>query len=99
MKFWVKIQEIRQDVRNEHIVAVCDHDLLGKTVENTKISESFYKGELMEKDKMVTELKKATIGNIFGNNAVDAAIEAGITAEQNVRKFDGIKHAQIFIFG
>ena len=47
MEFWMKSEKVDQEIRIEHIVNVCDEDLLGKTFGETKVSEHFYKGELV----------------------------------------------------
>jgi len=96
MKFWVKSNDIKQETHTEHVVAVCDENLLGKTFGNTKISESFYKGTLMSREDMISELKKATVGNVFGDNAIEAALEEKIVANAGIIEIAGIKHAQIF---
>ena len=44
MKVYCKIHK-QQDY---HVIAVCDEDILGKTLGKQKISEFFYKGELID---------------------------------------------------
>lgn len=97
MKFWIKAQEMDQDIRKEFVVAVCDENLLGKNLtEHTKISEQFYKGELVEEDKVVELVEKSTIANIFGNNAVKIAIEAGLIDAEDVKEIGGVQYSLIF---
>lgn len=96
MKFWVKARAVNQDIRSEFVVSVCDKEILGKTIDGKKITENFYKGELMEESEMLTQLKKATVGNIFGNNSVEAALNAELVSKDGIKEFDGVKHAQIF---
>ena len=96
-KFWMKLQEVDQEIRGEVIVAVCDEELLGKNLtEHTKISEQFYKGELVGEEKMIEALEAATTANIFGNNAVEAAINAGIIERENVKEIKKVKYCLIF---
>ena len=99
-KFWMKAQEIDQDVRDEFIVAVCDEELLGKKINDfIKISEHFYKGELVEAHEVAKMLRKATTANIFGNKAVKAAVECGLVDEEDVKEIAGVKYVLIFTMG
>ncbi len=96
-KFWIKAQKVDQEIRREKIVAVCDEKLLGKKLnEYTKISEYFYKGELVGEEKVVEELKKATTANIFGNDAVKIAVKSGVIDADNVKEIGGVKYALLF---
>lgn len=98
MKFWMKDQEMDQEIRVEYMVNVCDEDLLGKQInENVKISEHFYKGELVDEERVLEELNKATLINLFGNNIVDFAIEKGFIQEDNVKTINNIKHVIVIV--
>jgi len=98
MKFWMKAQKIDQEIRVEYMVNVCDEDILGKELGNTKVYEHFYKGELVDAGKMLSEIQDGTLVNLFGNECVRLAIDAGLVEEANVREIHGIKHAIIMRF-
>lgn len=60
---------VKSTIHNrEVLVAVCDADLLGKTLEGGrvpfKVSESFYKGELMGVETSLDFIKRGTIVNL-----------------------------------
>ena len=97
MKFWVKVQKIMQENREETVVAVCDEDLLGKEFDFFKISPHFFEGELIDIDKVINELEKATIANIVGKEIISNLIEKGILEKENVKETNGVPHAQIYI--
>ena len=94
----MKAQKVDQQIRIEYMVNVCDEDLLGKQInENVKISEHFYKGELVDETKVLEELNKATMINLFGNNIVDFALEKGLMEADSIKTISGVKHAIILI--
>ncbi len=81
-----------------YVVAVCDKELLGKTLEHGDItftvSEEFYGGDLVDLSTCLEHIKQATIVNMIGEVTVRAAIEAGIVHESAVLYIDGHPHAQ-----
>ncbi len=87
------------------VVAVCDSSLLGKRFEEGKfqldIKESFYKGEEVSGEEaietMKSMLKEDATFNIVGNEAVNAAITAGIIPKDAVGKIQGIPFALILL--
>jgi hypothetical protein len=95
MEFYVKVYR----VENEFMVAACDKDLFGKTIEDgeliLKIEEEFYGGEVIEEEKMRSFLSKASIANLVGENVVQLAIREGIIDAANVLKVKGVPHAQM----
>ncbi len=97
MKYWVKVQKVMQETREERVVAVCDEDILGKEFGDFKISEHFFKGELVDFKKILEELEKATIANIAGNDIVSKLIEEKIIDKDNTKETNGVLHAQIYI--
>jgi hypothetical protein len=99
MKFWMKVQHVNQETRKEGVVAACDENILGKKLnEHTKICEHFYKGKLVGEEELIKELERATTANIFGDNAVKAAVKSGIINAENVKEIGGVKYALLFSF-
>ena len=83
----------------DHIlVAVCDEELLGKTLVegNLKfnVSKEFYGGDLVDTKTCIKHLKGATIANMIGKTTVDAAIEAGLVHKSAILYIEGEPHAQ-----
>jgi len=83
------------------VVAVCDSDLLGKRLVEGKrlldVKETFYSGELMDKEKAVELLKCEAADdstfNLVGKEAIEAGIEAGIIEEKGIMKVQNIPFA------
>ncbi len=96
MKVWIKIQRVTQGAKEEIVVAICDEELLGKKFGNFKISEHFFKGELVEIETAIKSLENATIANLVGRDIVTKAIEEGIVKKEEIKEINGIPHAQIF---
>jgi hypothetical protein len=81
------------------LVSVCDPDVLGETFEDGPVSitvtEEFYGGEEVDEAMAVASLARASVANIVGTRAVEAAVDAGIIDEANVLDVDGTRHAQL----
>jgi hypothetical protein len=81
------------------VVAVCDEEILGKTLEGGrvpfKVNEGFYKGTLGDVDEAIAAIKQATISNLIGKKIVRAAVEYNMIHERAVIYFGDIPHAQI----
>lgn len=81
------------------LVAVCDAELLGKTLEGGRVpfevNERFYKGTLCELAEAIEAMGRATICNIVGKRIVEAAIERGLVRRAAVIYFGDVPHAQI----
>tara|TARA_Y100000310_G_C20613488_1_gene779295 strand:+ start:831 stop:1121 length:291 start_codon:yes stop_codon:yes gene_type:complete len=80
------------------LVAVCDADLVGKTLKSgdldVNISTQFYKGKQVGADAVLKALKGAFAGNFFGKKAVKLAIKIGVVEEDGVKKIANVPHAQ-----
>ena len=83
----------------DRVVAVCDEDILGATLEGEKVpfkvSKGFYKGTLGDLDEAIAAMKQATICNLVGKCIVEAAIDNKLVHERAVIYFGDIPHAQI----
>ena len=87
------------------VVAVCDSSLLGKKFEQGNnqldIKESFYKGEEVSEEEAIEIMQSMAMEdatfNIAGEEAINAAIKAGIITNKNVKKVQGIPFALILI--
>lgn len=97
MKFWLKVQKTEGSNGEEIIVGACDEELLGKEFGHLKISESFFKGELIEINDALEKIKSATIANLIGKKIVSAALERGLVSKDEIKKVEGIPNAQIFL--
>jgi hypothetical protein len=84
----------------EQVLAACDSELLGKTLEQGKIffevKESFYKGREVEEAELRKKLREFENINLVGNKAVGIALEEKLVLEENVLGIAGVKHVQIF---
>ncbi|TGC11408.1 DUF424 domain-containing protein [Methanolobus halotolerans] len=82
------------------IVALCDREILGKTLKegdiSVTISEEFYKGDPVSEEEARDVLSRAGNINIFGDRSVSCAIDCGIVNKNNVKFIDGVAHAQVF---
>jgi hypothetical protein len=81
------------------VVAVCDEEILGQTLEGGKVpfkvSEGFYKGTLGDVNEAIVAMKQATICNLVGKTIVEAAIECNLVHERAIIYFGNVPHAQI----
>lgn len=81
------------------LLAMCDADLLGKTLKQCKIvfhiREEFYKGSLMRLEEAVGLIRQSTIVNMVGQRIVRKAVEEGWIHPDAVLEIEGVPHAQV----
>ncbi|MFA5303897.1 MAG: DUF424 family protein [Candidatus Nanoarchaeia archaeon] len=85
------------------LLAACDCDLLGKTInlENgaeVKILESFYKDKEVTEEELVKMAKECTIGNFFGAKTINALTKAKILFKESTIELKGVPHSQLYKF-
>ena len=95
MDVYLNIKKMGQNV----LLAVCDCDLLGKTLREGKIvfkiKDEFYNGRKATVDEAVGLINNSTIVNLVGKCCVEKAISEGYVHPEAVLKIEGIPHAQI----
>jgi hypothetical protein len=81
------------------LLALCDADLLGKTLKQGKIvfhiREDFYSGSLVSLEEAMDLVRQSTIVNMVGPRIVETAMEKGLVHPDAVLEIDGVPHAQI----
>lgn len=95
MDVYLNVTKVGQNV----VLAVCDCDLLGRTLKQGKIvfrvKAEFYKGRKATLDEAVSLINNSTIVNLVGKCCVEKAIAEGYVHPDAVLKIEGIPHAQI----
>jgi hypothetical protein len=95
MDVYVKLQQMGKDI----VLAICDAELLGKTLQEGKIvfkvKDEFYNGGKTTADEAVSMIKNATIVNLIGKCCVEKAIQKGYVHPDAIISIEGIPHAQI----
>jgi len=85
---------------NETVLAVCDKQLLGKTLEQGKIcfevSKGFYGGKAITAQELCRKIPEFDNINMVGNKAVGIALEKKLIRPESVMEIAGIKHVQVF---
>ena len=83
------------------VTSVCDSELVGKKFKKGKfvleVSERFYKGELVDEDKVKDYLENSTNLNIVGERSVDIALKLGLISKEHILIIEGVPHAQSVI--
>ena len=96
----VYVKVVRQG--RDTLVAVCDADILGKTLEGGRVpftvSERFYKGTLCDLAEALEAMGKASIVNMVGKRIVEAAMECNLVQEAGIIHIGDVPHAQIVHF-
>ena len=92
--FWIKVFQTRYDL----VVAICDENLIEKELKlkdhKIKVSKTFYGGRLVDEKIALYMMKKATIGNLIGEEIVGIAAKNGFITRENVILINGTPHAQ-----
>jgi hypothetical protein len=86
-------------IGNNVLLAICDAEILGKTLCEGKIvfniKEDFYKGAKVGIEEALVMVANSTIVNMVGKNVVQKAIEKGYVHPEAVLHIEGVPHAQI----
>lgn len=81
------------------LLAICDSDLLGKTLREGKIvfhvKDEFYNGGKVSLEEAVNMIENSTIVNLVGKNCIEKAILKGYVHPEAVLQISGVPHAQI----
>ncbi len=86
------------------MVSLVDEELLGVKVVDEKsgividVSESFYKGDKIDKDEAIELIKKADVLIMTGEKIISLAMELGYINPDSVLRIKGISHVQLFKF-
>jgi hypothetical protein len=92
---YVNLKKVGKNV----VLAICDSEMLGKTLREGKIvfhiKEEFYKGGLVTVEEAIDMIENSTIVNMVGKCCVEQAIEKGYVHPEAVLNIEGIPHAQI----
>ncbi|HDD04955.1 MAG TPA: DUF424 family protein [Candidatus Aenigmarchaeota archaeon] len=98
MKYMMKVHEVVRYGIREVIVALCDPELVGRTLKEGEVeffvNPRFYEGELVEEEEAKSWLERATIANFVGENSVELGIKAGLVDPENVKRIGKVAHAQ-----
>ncbi len=81
------------------LLAVCDCELLGRTLREGKIvfhiKDEFYNGRKASVEEAIGMIDNSTIVNLVGKCCVEKAIAKGYVHPDAVLNIEGIPHAQI----
>ncbi len=81
------------------MVAVCDHELLGKTFDEGElclsVEAAFFGEEEATAQEVAKALAGATIANMVGERAIACAIETSCIDGENILRIDGVPCAQM----
>ena len=95
LEVYLNVRRIGRNV----LLAVCDCDLLGRTLREGKIvfrvKDEFYNGRRASVEEAVGLIDNSTIVNLVGKACVEKAIAKGYVHPEAVLKIEGIPHAQI----
>jgi hypothetical protein len=88
------------NVHGQTILAVCDRELLGRTLQWDEvpilISMGFFGGEEVTTDIMVRTATQCMSLNVFGKVATVALMEAGIISREAIVYIDRVPHCQVY---
>lgn len=92
---YVKVHERGKEV----LVAICDEELLGKTITVgdivIEVKPEFYRGERVEVSRIHEYIERGTVINLIGNNVVKEAAKRNKILMDAAVEFNGILHVQI----
>jgi len=92
-----KVVAKRYVVGDNVIVAICDVDLLNKTIVGEKglkitLKESFYGNEPLSEDEVEELLKGVTSINAVGTESVNIVLKKGFGSSRSIVRIGGVPH-------
>jgi hypothetical protein len=98
MDVYVNLKKVGRNV----LLAMCDCELLGKTLREGKIvfhvKDEFYNGRKASIEEAISMISNSTIVNLVGKRCVEKAIDKGYVHPDAVLRIEGVPHAQIIKF-
>ncbi len=90
----------KHEFNNHTILAVCDKELLGKTISSEKIeltvSQRFYGGDEITQKELLKLVNESDSLNLVGNKCIEILQKKGLISESSIINISDIKHAQIY---
>jgi len=84
---------------HQGVVAVCDKDLIGKTVSDEdseiEVTERFYGGEEKSEEELLKILQDAQNVNILGKESIEFLLEHKLISKENIIYIGDVPHTQI----
>ncbi len=81
------------------LLAACDKELLGRTLEDgnihLEVKEGFYGGKKIDEEGLSSIFTETTIANLVGEKTVQTAIEEGFGSEEDVLLIEDVPHLQV----
>jgi hypothetical protein len=98
VEVYVNLKKVGKNV----LLAMCDCEILGKTLREGKIvfhvKDEFYNGGRLTIEEALNMIGNSNIVNMIGKNCVTKAIQEGYVHPQAVLNIEGVPHAQIMKF-
>jgi hypothetical protein len=95
LEVYVNLKQVGRNV----LLAVCDCELLGRTLREGKIvfhiKDEFYNGRKATVEEAIGMIDNSNIVNLVGKCCVEKAISKGYVHPDAVLNIEGIPHAQI----
>ena len=95
-------ERVSRDGSMRLIVAICDKELLGRTLKQGEVVldlekySSFYDGVSLSEEEAVSWIKSSRNLNLVGVKAVKAAKTALKVSASSVKKIQGVPHLQVY---
>lgn len=97
------INAVFHSTGSERILAACDSELHGRTLEDGEITidlgSAFFDGAEVSEDEFRGMLAQATSANIVGPRAVAVAVESACVHRDAVAEIAGVPFAMFFCMG
>lgn len=87
--------------QGQNILAVCDLDLLGRTIiwgdVELLVSKGFYGGEEVDVEVMLRTAQHCSSINAIGMISTEALIEARLVSKEAIVYLDSVPHCQVYV--
>ncbi len=87
-------------VQGQNVLAICDAELLGRTLEwgdiRLLVSRGFYEGEQVPTDVMIRTALQCTSINAIGSVCVQTLVDAGMVDKEAIVYINDVPHCQVY---
>ena len=97
-----KIFVKRYDTEKGLMIAMCDEELLGKEFSEGRSKldlnkyASFYRGELLDPEKIKIDFESIYSANVVGERSVSLIIKNGMASPRDIKKIDGVPFLHVY---
>ncbi|MDE1824025.1 MAG: DUF424 family protein [Candidatus Micrarchaeota archaeon] len=92
----------RYDTEKGMMIAMCDEELIGREFSEGRAKldlnkyASFYKGELLDQEKIKIDIENIYSANVVGERSVAIILKSGMANPEDIKRIKGVEFLQVY---